>query len=66
MDYLRVFFLTFFLVIMTAWVVVMVPVLSSLSKGAFTHPCKTLIASSPLLRAPMPRIFAVPSGGLLL
>lgn len=34
MDYLRVLFLTLFLVIMSAWVFVMYPVLTHVMKGA--------------------------------
>jgi hypothetical protein len=58
MDYLRVFFLTLFLVIMSAWVFVMLPVLTNMVKGA--APSRRLASVELASNASLNRYFAAP------
>lgn len=58
MDYLRIVFLTLFLVIFSAWVYVMVPVLMHVVKGA--APNRRLASIELASDASLNRYFAAP------
>lgn len=57
MDKLRIFFLTLFLVLMTAWLFVMVPVLTDMMKRA-SHERQLLALIASAVNPPVPRTLA--------